>query len=235
MKECERFQLLINQFVKRELLTSTFKNKYDTQEFFVKEQSTRKISATEENLFTEEKASTSSESKRINNIDTIPIKSKNIKTNTADIHGKKIYYSKSSNTDVQCNDLLKCSHIISISSNSKLNTYMSTKPFLSTDSLSKQENKKNNNLKNEKQFDVPKTDNIFDATNNIINIDKSKIQSTSTLNKTIPNCVKSIGLDQASFQKIIDEFKGNFNNNSDINNAFDGENYSDNPSCKPEK
>jgi len=117
---------------------------------------------------------------------------------------------------------------------------MSTKSFLSTDSLPKQENNKNNNLlKNEKHFDVPKTDNIFDATKNIINIDKSKIQSTSTSDKTISNCVKSIGLDQASFQKIIDEYKGNFNyesnNNPDINNAIVGENYSDNPSCKPKK
>ncbi|XP_015364477.1 PREDICTED: uncharacterized protein LOC107162203 [Diuraphis noxia] len=232
LKEYEHYKLLINQFVKRELSTSTVKNKYDTQEFFVEEQSTSKISALGKNLFTEEKTSISAESKHINNIDTVTIKSENIKTNTADIHDRKMYSTKSLNTDVQFNDLLKCSHMVSISSNSKSNSYMNTKPFLSTDSLSKQKNKtKNILLKNEKQFDVSKTVNMFGATKNI-NIDKSKIQSTSTLNKTIPNCVKSIGFDQASFQKIIDEFKGNFNdesnNNPDINNAIDRENYSDN-------
>lgn len=252
LKECEHFQSTINQFVKRSLLTPMVKNKYDTQELFVEEQSTSKINATEENVFTEEKASTSTESRHIDNIDAVPVKSEYIKTNTVDVDNRKMYYTTFSNTDIQFNDLLKCSHMISVpsnSSNSKLDSFTNKKSFLSTDNSSKKQTKKSNNLlRNEKLSDILKSGNIFSATENNINIDMSKIQSTSSFNKTTPNFVKSIGLDQAAFQKIIDEFKGNFKhesvydngsknirfkNNPDIDDEMNGD-YSDDPRCEPE-
>lgn len=245
LKECEQFQSTINLFVKRSLLTPTVKNKYDTQEFVVEEQSTSKINAIEENVFTEGEASTSTKSGYIDNIYTVPLKSEYIKTSTVDVYNRKMYYTKCSNTDMQFNDLLKCSHMISVpsnDSNSKLNSFTSKKSFLSTDNFSKRQTEKINNLlRNEKNVD---------ATENNINIDMSKIQSTSTFNKTIPNSVKSIGLDQAGFQKIIDEFKVTFNpdsiydnclpsknilfnNNPNIDDLMNGD-YSDDPRCEPE-
>jgi len=252
LKECEHFQSTINQFVKRSLLTSTVKNKYDNQELFVEEQSTSKINAIEENVFTDKKSSTSTESGHIDNMDADPVKSEYIKTDTFDVYNRKMYYTKCLNTDVQFNDLLKCSHMISEpsnSSNSKLDSFTNKKSFLSTDNLSKRQTEKSNNLpKNVKLSDILKSGNTFGATENNINIDMSKIQSTSTFNKTIPNSVKSIGLDQAAFQKIIDEFKGNFKhesvndnssknirfkNNPDIDDAMNGD-YSDDPRCEPE-
>lgn len=247
LKECEHFQSTINQLVKNSLLTPTVKNKYDTQELFVKKQLTSKINAIEENVFTDEKASTSTESRHIDNIDAVQVKSEYIKTNTDDLYNRKMYYTKCSNSDIQFNDLLKCSHMISVpsnSSNSKLDLFTNKKSFLSTDNLSKGQTEKSNNLlRNEKLIDILESGNIFDATKNNIDIDISKNQSTSTFNKTTPNFVKSIGLDQAAFQKTIDEFKVNFKHDSvynncskynpDIDDVMTGD-YSDDPRYEPE-
>jgi len=130
LKECEHLQSTINQFVKRSLLTVGVKNKYDNQELLVGEQSTSEIKAIEENIFTNEKSSTSTESSHIDNIDAV--KSENIKTHTADVYNRKMYYTKCSNTDIQFNDLLKCSHMISVPSNSsnfKLDSFTNKKTF----------------------------------------------------------------------------------------------------------
>lgn len=244
LKECEHFQSTINQFVERSLVTPTIKNKYDTQKFFVEEQSISKINFTNESM--EEKASISieinlSESSNIDNINTAPVKSEN--TNTADVYNRKMYYTKCSNTDLQTNDLLKCSHMITTPSGCKTNSFTSTKSFLSSNNLFEQQNENNINLlKNKNLFEVFKSDNIFDATENKKNIDKVKMQSTSTSNTVSSNSVKSIGLDQASFQKVINAFNKNFDResvygnssqsqnipvyiNPDIDNAMNEENY----------
>jgi len=246
LKECEHFQSTINQFVERSLVTPTIKNKYDTQKFFVGEQSISKINCINENM--EEKASINteinlSESSNIDNINTIPVKSEN--TNTADVYNRKMYYTKCSNTDIQINDLLKCSHMITTPSDCKTNSFTSKQFFLSTNNLSKQQNENNINLlKNKNLFEVLKSDNIFDATENKKDIDKVKIQSTSTSNTVSTNSVKSIGLDQASFQKVINAFNKNFDHesvygnssqsqnipafiNPDTDDAMNEENYSD--------
>ena len=117
LKKCEYFQSTFNQFVKCPLLTPTVKNKYDTQEFFAKEQSTSKINVTEENVITEEKVSTSTEYGHNDNIDTIPEISEYIKTNTVDIDNIKMYNTKSTNTDIKLHDLLKCSHMTAVPPN----------------------------------------------------------------------------------------------------------------------
>ncbi|XP_026817664.1 uncharacterized protein LOC113556737 [Rhopalosiphum maidis] len=249
LKECEHFRSTIDQFVKHSLLTTTIKNKNDTQEFIVEEQSTSKTNVTKMNI--EEKASTSieinhSQSSNIDNINTALGKSECIKTNIDDVYNRKMYYTKCSNTDVQINDLLKCSHMITIPSNCKSNSFTSKKSFLSTNNVCKQNEKSTNFLKNKKLFDMLKSDNIFDATENKINIDKVKIQSTSTSNTVTPNSVKSIGLDHASFQKVVEEFNKNFDhesiygncsstqnkpvyNDADTDNAMNEENYADYP------
>lgn len=246
LKECEHFQSTINQFVERSLVTPTIENKYDTQKSFVEEPSISTINFTNESM--EEKASISieinlSESSNIDNINTAPVKFEN--TNTADVYNRKMYYTKCSNTDLQINDLLKCSHMITTPSDYKTNLFTSKKSFLSSNNLCKQQNKNNINLlKNKNLFEVLKSDNIFDATENKKNIDKVKIKSTSTSNTVSSNSVKFIGLDQASFQKVINEFNKSFDhesvygnssqsqnipvyNNPDIDDAMNEENYSD--------
>lgn len=221
LKECEHFESIINQFVKRMLLTPSVKNKYyNTQEFLVEKQSTNKINGIAENVFREEKASTAVESGHIGNINTVPVKSEIIDTSTDDIYNRKMYYTKFTNSDIQSNDLLKCSHMLCVPPKPKSNLFTSRKSFLSTENSSNRQNEKNNYLlRNKKVFDVSKSD------------------STSTFNKNIPNFVKSIGLDQESFQKIIDEFKKTCNHesskNPDIDNTIEVNNYSDNPSCEP--
>ncbi|XP_027850373.2 uncharacterized protein LOC114129747 [Aphis gossypii] len=246
LKECEHFQSTINQFVERSLVTPTIKNKYDTPKFFVGEQSISKINCINESM--EEKASINteinlSESSNIDNINTTPVKFEN--TNTADVYNRKMYYTKCSNTDIQINDLLKFSHMITTPSDCKTNSFSSKKSFLSSNNLSKQQNENDINLlKNKNLFEVLKSDNIFDATENKKNIDKVKIQSTSTSSTVSSNSVKSIGLDQASFQKVINAFNKNFDHesvygnssqsqnipafiNPDTDDAMNEENYSD--------
>lgn len=247
LKECEHFQSTINQFVERSLVTPTIKNKYDTQQFFVEEQSVSKINFTNESMT--EKASISSEinlseSKNIDNINMAPIKYEN--TSTADVYNRKMYYTKCSNTNIQINDLLKCSHMMTTPSNCKTNSFTSEKSFLSTNNLCKQQNENNINfMKNKNFFEILKSNNIFDATENKKNIDRVKIQSTSTSNTVPSNSVKSIGLDQVSFQKVIYAFNKNFDHesvygnssqsqnipvyiNPDMDDAMNEENYSDN-------
>ncbi|XP_025191051.1 uncharacterized protein LOC112591447 [Melanaphis sacchari] len=245
LKECEHFQLTIDQFVKSSLLTPPINNKYDTQKFSVGEQSTSKINVTKKSI--KEKASTSTQinHSKYGNVDNINIEY--IETDTVDVHNRKMYFTKCSNTDLQLNDLLKCSHMLTKPSNCKFDSFTTKNSFLSTNNLCKQQNEKSiNHLKNKKLLDVLQPDNIFDTTESKMNIDKVKIQSTSTSNTVTPNFVKSIGLDQASFQKVIDEFNTNFDhesvygncsssqnipilNNSDIDNAMNEENYSDYP------
>uniref|UniRef100_A0A2S2NYA3 Bromodomain associated domain-containing protein n=1 Tax=Schizaphis graminum TaxID=13262 RepID=A0A2S2NYA3_SCHGA len=249
LKECEHFQSTIDQFVRHSLLTPTIKNKNDTQEFIFEEQSTSKTNVTKKNV--EEKTSTNneinhSESSNIDNINTATVKSECIKTNIDDVYNRKMYYTKCSNTDVQINDLLKCSHMITIPSNCKSNSFTSKKSVLSTNKVCKQKEKSTDLLKHKKLFDMLKSDNIFDATENKMNINKVKIQSTSTSNTVTPNSVKSIGLDHVSFQKVIDEFNKNFDhesiygnrsstqnkpvyNDQDTDNAMNEENYADYP------
>jgi len=226
LKECEDFQSTINQFIVCSLVTPKIKNKDDTQKFFVEEQSISKINFTNESM--EEKASISTkinlfESSNIDNINTAPVKSEN--TNTADVYNRKMYYTKCSNTDLQINDLLKCSHMITTPSDYKTNSFTSTKSFLSSNNLFKQQNENNINLlKNKNLSEVLKSDDIFDATENKKNIDKVKMQSTSTSNTVSSNSVKSIGLDQASFQKVINAFNNNFDRESVYGNSSQSQN-----------
>jgi len=129
--------------------------------------------------------------------------------------------------------------MITTSSDYKTSSFTSNKSFLNSNNLCKQQNENNINL-----FEVLKSNNIFDATENKKNIDKVKIQSTSTSNTVSSNSVKSIGLDQASFQKVINAFNKNFDhesvygnssqsknipvhNNPDIDDAMNDENYLD--------
>jgi len=242
LKECEHFQSTIDQFVKSTLLTPSITNQYETQEFFVGNESMSEINVIEKNIFREEKASTSTEVKcsESDHIDIAPVKSEYIKTNTVDTYNRIMYNTKCSKADIQFNDLLKCSHMITEPSNSRSNSLTSKKSFLSTNNLCKPQNEKSINLlKSEKLFDLLNTDNIVDESKNKINSDKVNTQSTS-------NSVKSIGLDHASFQTIVDEFNENFNresvydnfspfqdipvnNSPDINNVINEENFSDHP------